>query len=105
MNFFQAEISDLEAEVKALQKSDREHKTIIDSLKPRIEDLEQRSNYQEDYNRRNNIRISGMMESPNGETWEQTGEQVPTLFKEKLQLPPMKLERVHRVGQPGRLAH
>ena len=66
--------------------------------------MEQRTNYQEDYSRRNNIRISGIRELPNGETWEQTAEQVSNLLKDKLQLPAMKLERANRVRQPGYLA-
>ncbi|MPC79356.1 hypothetical protein E2C01_073879 [Portunus trituberculatus] len=104
LEFSHAKISDLEAEAKTLRKSEQEHKTVIEALKTRVEDLEQRTNYQEDYSRRDNIRITGIKETPNGEIWEQTAELVSTLLKDKLQLPPMKLQRVHRVGLPGRSA-
>ena len=59
-------------------------------------------NYQEDYSRLKNLRISGISEPVNGETWEQTADQVSKLFQDKLQLPPITLERAHRVGQAGR---
>ncbi|MPD01322.1 hypothetical protein E2C01_096842 [Portunus trituberculatus] len=77
------------------------NKTAIEALQTRVEDSEQRMNYQEDYNRRNNIRTSGLNESPNGETWEQTANLVSTLLGDKLQLPPMKIERAHRVRSSG----
>ncbi|KAK4309590.1 hypothetical protein Pmani_018787 [Petrolisthes manimaculis] len=60
-------------------------------------ELEQRQNYQEDYNRRNNIRITGLQEQP-GETWEETAITVSKLLEDKLQLPSMNIERAHRTG-------
>lgn len=55
-------------------------------------------NYQEDYSRCNNFRISGLKKQPNGKTWEQTAVPVSTLRQDKLQLPSVNLERAHRVG-------
>lgn len=101
LEFSQAEISDLKGEVKTLRKSETVNRSTIDELQTRVESSEQRMNYQEDYNRRNNIRISGLNESPNGETWEQTADLVSTLLGDKLQLPSVKLERAHRVGLSG----
>ena len=64
----------------------------------KIKELEDKSTYQEDYSRRNNLQITGLEEQP-GETWEQTANQVKHLIENKLQLPRMELERAHRVGQ------
>lgn len=106
LEFSQAEVGDLLCEIKALRKAERGYINEIETLKTRVEDLEQRTNYQEDYSRRNNLRISGIRELPNGETWEQTAEKVSALLKDKLKdkLKDMKLERAHRVGQPGHFA-
>lgn len=98
LEFSQAEINDLKNQVKVLQKADTEKQVEIDSLKSTMVDLQQRVNYQEDYSRRNNLRISGIQELSGGETWEQTSVSVSKLFEETLQLPPINLERVHRVG-------
>lgn len=98
LEFSQAEVKDLQSEVRQLKKSETDCKTTIDGLKRNIEELERRLNYQEDYNRRNNIRISGFQEKPGGETWEETAQAVSKLLEDKLQLPPMKLERAHRTG-------
>lgn len=89
-------MSDLN-ELKVLRKSDSEQKGIINTLKSRIKELERRSDYQEDYNRRNNLRFTGIQEKQ-GETWEETAATVTQLLEEKLQLPAIKLERAHRTG-------
>ncbi|KAK3888725.1 hypothetical protein Pcinc_007200 [Petrolisthes cinctipes] len=98
LEFTQAEVHDLKAENKTLQKSNRENRTLIDEYKARVEDLEQRLNYQEDYNRRLNLRFSGVQELSASETWEETATLVQKLIEDKLQLPSMSLERAHRVG-------
>lgn len=99
VEFTQAEMVDLKSEVMVLRKSDTDNKKTIDGLNLRIEELEKRANYQEDYNRRNNLRISGMQEQPGAsETWEETARSVTKLLEDKLQLPSMKIERAHRTG-------
>lgn len=98
LEFSQAEINDLKNQVKVLQKADTEKQVEIDSLKSTMMELQQRVNYQEDYSRRNNLRISGIQEPSGGETWEQTSVSVSKLFEETLQLPSINLERAHRVG-------
>lgn len=97
LEFSQHEVKDLQSEVKVLKSCDKDYKDTIESLKSRVMELEERQNYQEDYNRRNNIRITGIQEQP-GETWEETAQNVSKLLEEKLQLPQMKLERAHRTG-------
>ncbi len=71
----------------------------IDKSEERCKELEDRANYQEDYNRRNNLQIVGVEEPSEGETWEQTAVKVSELLTNKLELPNIELERAHRVGQ------
>ncbi|KAK3889700.1 hypothetical protein Pcinc_006266 [Petrolisthes cinctipes] len=97
LEFTQAEMSDLLNEVKVLRQSDSENQGTINVLKLQIEELTRRSNYQEDYNRRSNLRFTGIQEH-HGETWEETAVTVTKLIEEKLQLPAVKLERAHRTG-------
>ncbi|KAK7075674.1 hypothetical protein SK128_011756, partial [Halocaridina rubra] len=47
---------------------------------------------------RNNIRLSGVEERRDGETWEQTSTMVSALIADKLQPEDMTLERAQRVG-------
>lgn len=97
LDFAHAEILDLKRDMKLLQKADTEKQVNIEVLQSTVVELQQSMNYQEDYNRRNNIRITGHQEQP-GETWEQTLTSVTKLLEEKLQMSDVKLERAHRVG-------
>ncbi|KAK3889929.1 hypothetical protein Pcinc_006083 [Petrolisthes cinctipes] len=51
LEFSQAEVKDLQSQVIELVKKDNINKDIMETLKRKICELEQRSNYQEDYNR------------------------------------------------------
>ncbi|KAK4320184.1 hypothetical protein Pmani_008947 [Petrolisthes manimaculis] len=97
LEFSQAEVKDLQREVKELRKFESESKSTSEVLKAQIKDIEQRQNYQEDYSRRNNLRIRGIEEKP-GETWEEMAISVSNLNEGKLPLPAVKLERAHRTG-------
>lgn len=99
LEFSQAEVKDLQSQVSEQTRRDNINKDIIQSLKEKVCELEQRSNYQEDYNRRCNLRFSGVPEQREGETWEVTVNKVTKLLQDKLQLPAMKIERAHRTGQ------
>ena len=99
LEFTQGEVRDLQSEVKVLKKNEADNKVIIETLKFKNDELERRTNYQEDYNRRNNLRITGIQEKAS-ETWEETAKTVGKILEEKLQLPPIKLERAHRTGPP-----
>ncbi len=67
----------------------------------KMNEIQDRLNYQEDYSRRNNIRLDGIEERPN-ESWEETQEKVQRLLRDKLKLGSATLERAHRVGpRPG----
>lgn len=106
VEFTQHEVDELAGEKKRLIKERKEDQERIDtlirdndSLRAKVINLEKRANYQEDYNRRNNLKISGVAERDCTETWEQTAEVVKILFEDKLQLPKINLERVYRMGQ------
>ena len=105
LEFSQSEIVDLKREIIDLKKANKSHEETRQSLHAdlvassrEISNLEERCNYQEDYNRRNNLQIAGLEETQ-GETWEQTVNKVFKLLEEKLELQNIQLERAHRVGQ------
>ncbi|MPC76472.1 hypothetical protein E2C01_070885 [Portunus trituberculatus] len=58
LEFSHAEIHDLKNEVKMLRKEDSEKQATIDGLRVKVAESERRLNYQEDYSRRNNVRIN-----------------------------------------------
>lgn len=97
LEFAHAEILDLKGNMKVLQKLVSDKQVVIDALQSRVVDLQERVNYHDDYSRRSNLRISGLVEQPS-ETWEQTLTSVTKFLQEKLQLPSVDLERAHRVG-------
>lgn len=100
LEFTQAEVLDLKEDLKAVRKSNSDKETTVNDLKGCAKELVQRLNYQDDYSRRNNLRITGLYETA-GESWEQTAALVSSLLQNKLELPPMDLERAHRVGTVG----
>lgn len=90
--------------MRDLLKSDREKKNVMEVLVQRSDEIEQRANYQGDYNRRCNLRITGVPEQHGGETWEVTANPVSKVLQEKLQLPQMQLERAQCTGQTSPVA-
>ena len=99
LEFTQREVNDLKSSVKNYEKEKQDTKAMMSKLADEIEssnlkikDLEARINYQEDYSKRNNVRISGVKERSGGETWEQTAATVTSLLKDKPQLPGLVLE-------------
>lgn len=111
LEFTQSELDEEKFEVKQLHRARKEDQDLIrrlsDELQEKsvlIKDLEERYNYQEDYNRRNNLQIMGVEENQQ-ETWEQTALKVTELLDKKMQLPNMEIERAHRVGQRTETRH
>lgn len=92
-------MKDLQCQVTDLLKSGRENRNVMEILMQQSDEMEQRANYQKYYNRRSNLRISGVPEQPRGETWEVTANAVSKLIQEKEQLPPIQFERAHHAGQ------
>lgn len=98
LKFTEAEVCNYSSEIKALQKDNSDSKATIEDLKSKVEELEKRSNSQDDFNRRKNLRITGLREQAGGESWEQTSKTVSEFLEKSLQLPPLQIENAHRVG-------
>ena len=84
-----------------LSKQKQKHKEDINELWKDNDQLCERLRDLEDRSRRDNVRIDGIAELEN-ETWEQTEEILHNLFKEKLELENISVERAHRVGNKGK---
>ena len=84
-----------------LSKQKQKHKEDINELWKDNDQLCERLRDLEDRSRRDNLRIDGIAEVEN-ETWEQTEEILHNLFKEKLELENISVERAHRVGNKGK---
>ena len=84
-----------------LSKHKQKHKEDINELWKDNDQLCERLRDLEDKSRRDNLRIDGIAELEN-ETWEQTEEILHNLFKEKLELENISVERAHRVGNKGK---
>ena len=84
-----------------LSKQKQKHKEDINELWKDNNQLCERLRDLEDRSRRDNLRIDGIAELEN-ETWEQTEEILHNLFKEKLELENISVERAHRVGNKGK---
>lgn len=74
---------------------------MFSKLRKQIEELENKLDYLENQNRRNNIRISGIKED-RGESWDITEKKVKDMFQDKLGLDSnsIVIERAHRTGKP-----
>ena len=62
-----------------------------------VEKLQRQVAGLEDYSRRKNIRVDGILENPH-ENWQQTQEKVQKMINEKLQLTHIKVEYAHRIS-------
>ena len=80
-----------------LSKQKQKHKEDIDKLWKDNDQLCERLRGFKDRSCRDNPRIDGIAEVEN-EAWEQTEEILQNLFKEKLQLKNISVEKMHKVG-------
>ncbi|MPC72157.1 Protein unc-13 C [Portunus trituberculatus] len=106
LEFTQRDVDDLkekvklqDQEIKCRTKENQELTARLDASSNIIKELQDKSNYQENYNHRNNLQFLGIEERPRNETWEQLAVKISDLLTEKLQLPNVQLECAHRVGQ------
>lgn len=100
LEFTQQELDTLKNENKTLKEEIthlKEERDKQGELEVKLNNLNRRIDYQEDYSRRNNLRFDGLPEQPN-ETWEVTQEKIQRLLREKFDLGMVQLERAHRVG-------
>ena len=84
-----------------LSKQKQKHMEDINELWKDNNQLCERLRDLEDRFRRDNLRIDGIAEVEN-ETWEQTEEILHNLFKEKLELENISVEKAHRVDNKGK---
>ena len=90
------------------QKMNNEQKNRVDafeqSIRTELDELKSSFDYQENQQRRNNLRIDGVPETA-AETWELTEKKVRLIMAEKLKINAkmVEIDRAHRVGkqQPG----
>ena len=75
------------------------HREMVE-IKEEMERIKRQVDYLDDYSRRNNLRISGLPESPR-ETWQQCQVKVTNFFQTHFNMTP-DFERVHRVGRTTR---
>ena len=104
LEFTQQEVDILKGENKVLKDEVRDLKTELNknnSSDESLRKIQNRLDYQEDYSRRNNLRIDGLDEK-NNETWEETEEKVQRLLRDTLGMGAVALERAHRVGPSSR---
>lgn len=100
LEFTQKEMDSLKEENKTLKKeiSDMKMATSTSTtVDEKIDKINNKLDYMEDYSRRNNLRFEGMEEKPN-ETWEETQHKVQQLLRSKMELGSVQLERAHRIG-------
>ena len=96
LEFSQSELSDMKNSNIDLKKESIAMKIEIEEQKKIIKDLINRLDSQEDYSRKKNIRIDGIVES-SSENNEQTHLKVDQLLKDKLGLGNIKIDVAHRI--------
>ena len=92
LEFYQGKVDVLEEKVEKLElqlKKSNEETICMKELKKQI-------NKQEDYSRKNNIRIDGVKELPQ-ENHEQTQQKIESIIKNDLKLENCKIEIAHRI--------
>ena len=67
-------------------------------VKNQLVETKNRLDYIDDQGRRNNLKFSGIAETPS-ENWEQCQRKVEKLVCEQMKLPAVSLERAHRIGR------
>ena len=88
--------------IESLQKRATEYNLNIDAVNERFEQLELRSDDNEQYHRRLCLRINGveLSEGSDGESGPECFQKVQNILKDdlKLDIPDMSIDRAHRIG-------
>ena len=98
LEFSQEELRNAKTELSTCKKELANHTRQLDENKNEISKLSCQLSKQENYSRRNNIRIEGMEEEKT-ENWEQTQYKVTKLLKEKMKLENINVEFAHRINK------
>ena len=96
LEFSQEELRVAKNDLKACKNEVGDQNKQLEECKIEIMSLNRQVAKQEDYSRRNNIRIEGIDEEKQ-ETWEQTQHKVNKLMKEKMKLENIQVEYAHRI--------
>ena len=104
LQFTQKEVDDLKLSCKKLSSDYGSNEKDTHKLAESLQMIDSKSDYLESQQRRNNIVVDGIPESPN-EKWSDSEEKVRKMIQEKLHLDQSNicLERVHRTGKPRTL--
>ena len=92
LEYSQKTVDNLESKVSYLEK-EMQNKT---SLQNEIDELKTKLNKQEDFSRRNNIRIDGIEETPN-DNYGQTKKKVEDFIRIKLELNSIQVDIARRI--------
>ena len=65
-------------------------------------EIQEKLRYFEDSSRINNLRIEGVEEEADNETWDHCKEKVRSILKSKLKISNVKIERAHRIPRRKR---
>ena len=91
-----------EQRIESLEKRATEYNLDIDAVNERFEQLELRSDDNEQYHRRLCLRINGveLSEGSDGESGPECFQKVQSILKDdlKLDIPDMSIDRAHRIG-------
>ncbi|XP_042859329.1 uncharacterized protein LOC122245477, partial [Penaeus japonicus] len=104
LEFTQNELTDMKQRFSDVSNKNASLQSDLSSMSRNLNLLKQenskmtdRADYIEDQSQRNNLRITGISETPN-ETWEQSQRKVTQLLRDRFNVSP-DLERAHRVGK------
>ena len=102
-NFTGKDVKELQDKVAGIEKDTR--KLIQESydVNNEFDILEDKHEYLENQSRRNNVKLIGVPESDNAESWEESEERFKESVKSALEIDAsvMAIERAHRVGKKG----
>ena len=103
---FKTQLGKIDDEIRGVY---RQVEGLNTNLNDGLEDMEWKHEYLENQSRRNNIKITGVVEDNDEKTWDDMEATVKKLIKEKLGInEDVEIERAHRVGKrlknhaPGR---
>ena len=102
LEFSQKELADVSNELKLCREELSICKTKTINIDDCFKELNDCINHQEDYSRRGNIRIEGLLEQ-NGETDEQIHKKVQDIIERKLNLTNVKIQTAHRIRKQQKL--
>ena len=96
LEFSQDEIKDIKLELANSKIENRNCQTMINEQSLNINNLQEIVARMEDYSRKKNIRVDGIMEE-NNENWQQTQVKVQKVIEQKINVATVKVDYAHRL--------